>query len=264
MQIYQITFKFGCILGCQAQPHIILIVLDDVGFADLTYQQANIDPEFQQMHPIPTPNIDEISQQGIRFSQYYTSPTCTPARAALLTGRYAANTGLNLAMIPGSVVGLPPSLPTMPELLSTRGYECHMVGKWHLGHSRWSQTPVGRGFKSHVGSFMWDLDSYTKHMYVEPWRPLAVDWVRAWDNRSYVHYLDPRHATLALTDEAQRVIHAHLSNAPLFLYLAYTAAHSPLQPTPSHLAKCKGIPQEARRKFCGMVVGLDEAVKKCD
>ena len=65
-------------------------------------------------------------------------------------------------MFPGSVAGLPAEVATMPELLRQAGYSAHMVGKWHLGYSQWSQTPVGRGFQSHVGGFMWDLESYTK------------------------------------------------------------------------------------------------------
>ena len=96
-----------------------------------------------------------------------------------MTGRYSANTGLTFAMYPGSVAGLPPNMPTMPQLLRQAGYSAHMVGKWHLGHAQPRQSPVGRGFESHTGSNMWDLESYTKLMWDRPWtEPYGADWVK--------------------------------------------------------------------------------------
>lgn len=238
-------------------PHIIFAMVDDVGSSDFSYASKDIGGAAM----IPTPNLDELSAAGIRFSAHYAHPTCTPSRAALMTGRYASNVGLALAMFPGSVVGLPDEYPTLPEMLKKEGYDTHMVGKWHLGHSKWRQTPVGRGFDTHVGCFMWDIDSYTKQMWLEPWRPsMSVDWIRANKNGSFVHFLEKRHATEAIADETIKRIQSQDPDSPLFLYVAFTAAHSPLQPMPQHLAKCKHIPHSTRREFCGMVVGLDEAI----
>lgn len=63
-----------------------------------------------------------------------------------------------------------------------------MSGKWHLGHSQWSQTPCGRGFQRHVGCFMWDIESFSKEMHFTPWEPLARDWVRTtFDEKSGKH-----------------------------------------------------------------------------
>ena len=121
-----------------------------MGFADLSY----INPE----GPIQTPHLDALARTGIRLEQHYVHPTCTPSRAALLTGRYHANVGLTFAMLPGSPVGLPLDAPTLPQLLRQQGYQAHMVGKWHLGNSKWAQMPVGRGFQSHVGCMLWDID----------------------------------------------------------------------------------------------------------
>ncbi len=140
-----------------------------------------------------------------------------------------------------------------------------MVGKWHLGHAKVSQTPVGRGFDSFTGLYMWDVDSYTKQMYEAPWfPPMFIDWVRQDKNGSFHHYAEPAHATEAITRGAIQIIEEHSKqrpSQPLFLYVAFTAAHSPLQPLPAHVKKCDHVPHEWRRAFCGMVVGLDEGVK---
>ena len=150
-------------VSCQS-PNLVFVLVDDVGWSDLNYTSGGVSS-------IPTPHLDQLAAGGVRLSSHYVQPTCTPSRAALMTGRYAHNTGLPFAMFPGSVAGLPAEIPTMPELLREAGYSAHMVGKWHLGFSQWSQTPVGRGFQSHVGGFMWDLESYTKvghliHIYL--------------------------------------------------------------------------------------------------
>eukprot|EP01126_Amoeba_proteus_P027132 TRINITY_DN2690_c0_g1_i2.p1 TRINITY_DN2690_c0_g1~~TRINITY_DN2690_c0_g1_i2.p1 ORF type:complete len:630 (-),score=132.95 TRINITY_DN2690_c0_g1_i2:126-2015(-) len=240
----------------RSPPNIVFFLLDDVGWADVSYNNPK--------QTIPTPYLDKLSSQGIRLNQHYVHPTCTPTRAALLTGRYSANSGLTFPILPGSVVGLPDGMPTLPQMLRQQGYNAHMVGKWHLGHAQWKQTPVGKGFESHTGCFMWDIDSWTKEMHLEPWTVMARDWVQATEDGNYSHYLETRHSTQAITTEAQRQIREHAlknSSKPLFLYVAFTAAHSPLQPMTEHAEKCKHIPHQWRRDFCGMVVGIDEAVK---
>ena len=177
-----------------------------------------------------------------------------------MTGRYAYNTGLPFAMFPGSVAGLPADMATLPQLLRQAGYSAHMVGKWHIGHSQWSQTPVGRGFQSHVGGFKWDLESYTKQMWTGPGLVIDRDWGRYDENGSYHHFADPRHATVAITDEATLRMKEHQGERPLFLYVSYNAAHSPLQSEPEWEAECDHIPHLWRRQFCGMVVGLDQSI----
>ena len=190
----------------------------------------------------------------------------TPIACLLTTDcvpRYAHKTGLPFAMFPGSVAGLPPDMATMPQLLRQAGYSAHMVGKWHIGHAQRAQTPVGRGFESHVGSFMWDLESYTKMMWRGPGWAVGRDWGRHYENGSSEHWAEPRHATLAITQEAEDRMREHREDQgdkPLFLYVSYNAAHSPLQPEPDWEAECGHIPHLWRREFCAMVVGLDKAI----
>ena len=218
-----------------------------------------------------SPNIDALASRGVRLANHYSHPTCTPTRAALMTGLYSANTGLTIAAMPGSVSGLPTHLPTAPQLLRQRNYEAHMVGKWHLGHAQWAQTPVGRGFQSFTGPLMCQFDSWSKIMYRPDGLPISVDWISAREDRSFVHDMQPEtHATTAVTAEAVAVIERHgqffgasaaaAAQAPLFLYVAFTAAHAPLQPLPEHLAACSHQQHPWRRDFCGMVVGADEGV----
>ncbi len=118
---------------------------------------------------------------------------------------------------------------------------------------------------------MWDTDSYTKELYsVEPWKgPLAIDWIAEHANGSFAHYAEPRHSTEAITVAAQDAIRSHAAaialspdrDSPLFLFVAYTAGHSPLQPMPGHIEKCAHIPHLWRRQYCGLVVGMDEGVR---
>ena len=153
------------------------------------------------------------------------------------------------------------------------------MGKWHLGHAQNRSTPVGRGFESHVGCLMYDLDSWSKEFHKDPVSVLAADWGRHFENGTSHHFIDRRHATEAITAEAEARIREHrraqedarlaLSNdvaaaaaasAPLFLYVAYTAPHSPLQPLAHHTRRCAHLAEKWRRDYCGMLVGAEEGV----
>lgn len=216
--------------------------------------------------PFKTPNIDALAVEGIQLDQHYMHSLCTPSRAALMTGRYHIHTGLTYVLAPGTAAGLPTDIPTLPSVLKDQAnYSTTMVGKWHLGHAKQKQTPTGRGFEKFTGIYTWDTDSYTKQMSEIPWEdPMFIDWVKESDDGQYYHYAEPRHSTEAITSDAQVAIVEHKKehgdNKPLFLYVAYTAAHSPLQPLPRHEAACEHIPHLWRRQFCGMVQGLDEGI----
>lgn len=242
------------------RPNIIVVVGDDIGWSDIGYTGVG---------NIPTPNIDAISSKGVRLTSHYVHPTCTPSRASLLTGRYSYNTGLSFAIFPGSPAGLDPNITTLPQILRRSNYSTYMSGKWHIGFSRQSQIPTGRGFEKWIGCFVCNFDVHTKQTYELPWVHLAVDWGEFYENKTARHFVDPRHVTEAITSNAIDMMHDYKAaqeeeegrDDPMFLYVAYTAAHSPLQPMKRHMSHCQHIPHLWRRRFCGLVVGLDEGVK---
>ena len=108
------------------RPNIVHIVGDDVGYDDLSCYGA---PKLK------TPNLDKLAAQGMRLTNFYApSPTCTPTRAALMTGCYAQRVGLPRVLFPNDNVGLNPNEITIAELLKSAGYATACIGKWHLGH----------------------------------------------------------------------------------------------------------------------------------
>ena len=130
---------FACccalLVECGAAPNIVFVMVDDLGYADLSYTSEDPNPM------IRTPFIDSLANNaGVRLNNYYVNPTCTPTRASLMTGRYAMNSGLPFAVLPGSPIGIPKNIPLIPEQIKEAGYSTHMVGKWHLGYGKWEQV----------------------------------------------------------------------------------------------------------------------------
>ena len=106
-------------------PHIIFVMMDDVGHNDISYNSPN--------SPIPTPHIDALAYSGIQLKNYYAHSLCTASRASLLTGRYQVNTGLANVLVPGTPGGLPDNIPTIPQTLKDlAGYVTAMTGKCKL------------------------------------------------------------------------------------------------------------------------------------
>ena len=124
----------------QDRPNILLIVGDDMGYADVG---------FQGCQDIPTPHLDQLAAEGVRCtSGYVTGPYCSPTRAGLLTGRYQTRFGHEFN--PGGVTGLPLSETTIANHLQAAGYKTGLVGKWHLGGKEGMQ-PQQRGFAEFFG-----------------------------------------------------------------------------------------------------------------
>jgi len=120
------------------KPHILIIVLDDLGSHDLGLHGTGIS----------TDGIDDLASRGLYLKNYYVLPSCSPTRAAIMSGRYPIHTGIHNWISPHSTIGLPLDEETLPTVLRKAGYTAHAVGKWHLGHSSYDQTPTFRGFES--------------------------------------------------------------------------------------------------------------------
>src|SRR5690606_30600546 len=110
-----------------APPNVVLFLVDDLGYGDLS----------SYGHPtIKTPNIDGIGERGIRLTSYYAAaPSCSPSRAALLTGRYPLRVGLPRVLGPETTLGIPAAELTLAEALKEKGYRTAAIGKWHVGHA---------------------------------------------------------------------------------------------------------------------------------
>ncbi len=212
------------ILKDAGPPNIVLILADDLGSADLSSYGCQ---------DIRTPNIDSIGRRGVRFTQCYSNgPECTPTRTALLTGRYQQRVGgLECAIGVGDTgryddairlqqlgeLGLPVSETTLPQILRRRGYDTGCFGKWHLGYPR-KFWPYRHGFDESFGILGGNAD-YFKHCE-DDGRPVLYHNDRIIERKGYI--------TDLIAEEAVRWLKAR-SPKPFFLYVAFTAPHTPIQ-----------------------------------
>lgn len=143
-----------CIFWTQAlasQPHILLLLVDDLGWSDVGYHGSQI----------KTPNVDRLAREGVILENYYVQQYCTPTRGSLMTGRYPIHTGLqHRAILSLTPFGLPLEFSILPEKLKEVGYKTHLVGKWHLGHYTSVSTPTHRGFDSFFGFYNYGHDHF--------------------------------------------------------------------------------------------------------
>lgn len=198
-------------------PNIVFIFADDLGYGDLGCFGA-LD--------INTPNIDELSNQGIRFTNFYSaSSICSPSRAALLTGRLPQRMGINGVFFPESFAGMSPSEITIPELLKEKNYSSGLVGKWHLGH-RQEYLPLQQGFDNFFGT------PYSNDM-------TSLVYLRG--NEVEEFEVDQHYLTSTYTKEALDFIEQNKQN-PFFLYVAHNMPHVPLYASPRFEGKSeKGL-----------------------
>jgi arylsulfatase A-like enzyme len=133
-KLAELEKKFG------KKPNIIKILVDDVGYSELGVYGGG------KLRGAPTPNLDKLAKQGMRFTQYYSEVSCTPSRIALNTGRHNVRVGVNQVDFPGTRgMGLPKDEVTLAELLSKAGYHTAMFGKWHVGFGD-QYAPTEHGF----------------------------------------------------------------------------------------------------------------------
>ncbi len=225
-------------------PNILLILADDLGYADLSVQGCT---DFK------TPNIDRIAQNGIRFTQGYVSNSvCSPSRAGLLTGRIGIGFEANL---PEGPHGLDTSLETMADMLKKAGYGTSCIGKWHLGYDK-QFYPTNRGFDYFCGLRSGSRSYFYDKKTDKPGSTKAIEI-----NGKQVKF--EGYVTDYFTDKAIEVIKAHRkkqAEKPFFMYLSYTAPHGPMHGKPEYIDQFKHIKNEKRRIYAAMVKSLDEGV----
>lgn len=276
----------------QRPPNVILIVADDLGYNDISLNGGGV-----AGGAVPTPNINRIAREGIDFTTGYAgNATCSPSRAAMMTGRYPTRFGFEYTAVPTSFaravshggaspvpvifheeltgdiidypeMGVPRSEITIAEAVKARGYHTIHLGKWHLGEAD-SLAPHGQGFDESLGfraggsKFMHQNDPGVVNAKL-PWDPIDR-WL--WPNLPYAVQFNnsPRfeakgHMTDYLTDNAIAAIHAN-RNRPFFLYLAYNAPHTPLQALKSDYDALPQIKDHTQRVYGAMIRQLDRRI----
>ncbi|MFG3340678.1 arylsulfatase [Glycomyces sp. NPDC048151] len=215
-------------------PNIIVVLLDDMGYSDIGPFGSEID----------TPNLDRLAATGVRLTNYHTTPVCSPARAALLTGLNPHRAGYGSVAnsdpgFPGLRLELADDVLSLPEALRANGYATYAIGKWHLardanlapGRTR-DSWPLQRGFDRYYGS----LEGLNSFFHPNQ---LTVD-----NGASEVdEYPEGYYLTDDLTDRAVSAIkdlRAHDADKPFFLYFAHVAMHGPLQAKAEDIAKYRG------------------------
>jgi len=235
-----------------AQPNILLILSDDMGYGDLgCYGSITI----------ATPNIDRIAASGVRFTNGYVSASvCAPSRAGLLTGRYQERFGfednLNKPMqLKDEFAGIPLDQKLVSDRLKQLGYHAAAVGKWHVGESVDGHHPNARGFDFFFGmlggghGYFPTLEKNKLERNGVPVSEIRTPYLTDW-----------------FTLEAQDFIRSDHEQKPWFLYLSFNTPHTPMQATKEDLATTQhlqgftGVSAKKRRTYAAMQRNLDRNV----
>jgi arylsulfatase A-like enzyme len=251
-------------VAASERPNIVVIVADDLGWADVGYHGGNID----------TPSLDRLAEQGVQLNRFYTTPICSPTRAALMTGRDPIRLGVAYGVImPWDNIGVNPAEHFMPESFGAAGYQTAMVGKWHLGHAQMTYHPNERGFEHFYGHLHTEVGFYPPFANVGG-KDFQVNGVTA-DDEGYETYL--------LADEVSRYIRERDAQKPFFVYMPFIAPHTPLDAPAELQEKYKDIDtdlpparsnqtdstrriskmlmrESARPMYAAVVDGMDQAI----
>ena len=237
-------------VAAENPPNVVVILVDDLGYGDLGSYGAT---------DLKSPHIDTLVSQGMKFSNFYANcPVCSPTRASLLTGRYPELVG-----VPGVIRTFPDQnwgelssdAILLPSMLESAGYDSAIVGKWHLGLES-PNRPTDRGFDFFHGYLGDMMDDYYKH------RRHGINYMRIGTKE-----IDPQgHATDLFTDWACDYLRGRTrKKAPFFLYLAYNAPHTPIQPPEDWVEKVlqreKGI-DPARARLVALIEHMDDGIGK--
>lgn len=234
--------------AAERTPNFVYIVADDLGYADIGVHGCK---------DIPTPHIDSIANNGIRFSSGYSNHSvCSPMRAGFLTGRYQHRFGYetNVAYDPQNPhIGLPDGERTISSRLKSAGYATAAIGKWHLGaHS--SKHPRNRGFDFFYGFLGGGHDYFQADESKAYHEGYGAPVLRNGGAEGIGDYLTDR-----LSNEAAKWI-GEQKEKPFFLYLAYNAPHTPMQAPELALARFSHIPDKKRRTYAAMVSVMDQGI----
>ena len=220
------------------RPNVIIIITDDLGWGDVSYNGG----------PILTPNIDKLAMDGLQMNRFYAAPTCSPTRAALMTGINSLENGVIRPFDNPTAdrYGLPLRYKIMPEYFKEIGYKTALSGKWHLGMFADEYLPSNRGFDSTYGHLGGGI-GYFDH---------ALSGRMDWHRNGEVLYEDGYSTTL-IANEAIRIINNLDQSTPLFLYIAFNAPHTPIEAKKKFIDKLSYIQDEKERVYAANIMMLD-------
>ena len=249
---------FSLFLNAQNnKPNIIVIMTDDMGYADVGFNGCK---------DIPTPNIDRIANEGIRFDEGYVSfPVCGPSRAGFLTGRYQDRFGFttNPSIDPNNpIAGLPIEEETMAQVLKKANYNNAIIGKWHMGTNAVFH-PLERGFDYFYGFLSGGHHYFPEKLTLNNLSEVKKKWqwysTKIIENRAPVEIKE--YLTDALSNAAVNFIDKQVKDDQQFmLYLAYNAPHTPLQANEKYLSRFPNIKDKKRKTYAAMVSAVDDGV----
>lgn len=223
-------------------PNVIFILSDDQGWNDIGYHN----PELR------TPHLDQLAREGVELDAHYVQPQCTPTRVALLTGRYPSRFGTH-CLVASTEQAIPLGTPTLATLFQSKGYATALCGKWHLG-SKPEYGPNHYGFEHSYGLLSGAVGVYD-HRY-----RLGTPYEKSW-HRNLVLFEEEGNVMDLITREAVQWIESH-RDAPYFLYVPFTAAHTPIVPKEEWLSVNAHIADEERRMYAAVLSQLDDSVGK--
>ena len=205
------------------KPNILLIVADDLGYSDISPFGGEI----------PTPNIQALADEGIRFSEYYTSPMSAPARSMIMTGNTNQEAGVGAMWLyestekkPGYELKLTDRVKTMPEVFHENGYNTLMAGKWHIGSDE-GASPKERGFQKSFAIMGGGASHFND---IVPLGRAEMHHTFYTDNGTELRTLpEDFYSTTHYTNLMKQWITETPQDQPIFAYLAYTAPHDPIQ-----------------------------------
>ena len=222
-----------------ARPNILIIIADDLGFSDIQPYGSEI----------RTPNLNALAQQGLRFSNYHTSPSCAPTRAMLMTGVDSHRAGVaNIAEALTEAQSHSPfyrgtlnnNVITIATLLKESGYHTSMSGKWHLGYEDRSMMPINRGFEQTVMMPFSGADNWSNKSYLPNYEKAL--WFK---NGTAIELPKDFYSSKFIIDQAiQQIDNKHGDGKPFFSYVAFQAVHLPVQAPKKYTDKYKDTYQQ--------------------
>ncbi|MDG1512371.1 MAG: sulfatase-like hydrolase/transferase [Mariniblastus sp.] len=232
--------------GDKRPPNIVLLFSDDLGYGDISLYGSK---------KIPTPNIDALGKQGVRFSNaYVTAASCSPSRAGLMSGRYQQRFGFEFNTAGGAIThrlhrGLDPSVVTMTDVLKQAGYVTGMFGKWHLG-TQPQFHPQARGFDEFYG-FLAGAHSFFPAKAPQPFHTTIM--------RDKSPLIESDYLTDAIARETVKFIGAN-QDKPFFAYVPFNAVHTPIEATKKYQDRFPNELDPTKRDYYAMTSALDDAV----